>query len=221
VRRGEVAVQDVGAETLPGGVLRLRIAAFSLGVGRTVRAAVDSARRAAGGLRGVVLDLRGDPGGLLDEAVTVAGSFLDGGPVVSYQRTGQPETSLAADAGGDATTPLAVLVDGGTASAAEVVAAALQDRHRALVVGSRSFGKGSVQEPVRLSDGSSLELTVAHYRTPAGRLLDGVGVTPDVPVGTPAGAQASAGGDPALARASSVVGGLLADAGAKAGTGRG
>ena len=212
--RGEVAVQDLGVERLAGGIVRVRVAAFSRGLGSAFRGALQAAARRAT-VRGVVLDLRGNPGGLLDEAVTVTGTFLDGGPVVSYQRRDEPARQLQAEPGGDTATPVAVLVDGGTASAAEVVAGALQDRHRALVVGARSFGKGSVQESLSLADGSSLELTVAHYRTPAGRSLDRAGIVPDVAV-APAAA-----GDPALDRASSVVGGLLADAGQRAHGGSG
>jgi carboxyl-terminal processing protease len=103
--------------------------------------------------------------------------------------------------------PLVVLVDGGTASAAEVVAAALQDRGRAVLVGSRTFGKGSVQQPSTLADGSALELTVAEYRTPSGRTLDGTGITPDVEV--PAGAAAAV----LVRHALDVLTGLLASDG--------
>ena len=108
---------------------------------------------------------------------------------------------------GDTGIPLVVLVDGGTASAAEIVAAALQDRGRAVLLGSRTFGKGSVQAPSQLSDGSALELTVGHYITPAGRSLDGVGVEPDVfvPAGSSDGAYDQ--------RAVEVLSGLTADAG--------
>lgn len=215
LRRSAISARDVGAERLAGGVLRLRVAAFSRGAGGAVRAALDEARR-QGGLRGAVLDLRGDPGGLLDEAVSVAGAFFDGGAVVSYSRRGDATRVLTAPPGGDTGLPLAVLVDGSTASAAEVVAGALQDRRRALVVGSRSFGKGSVQETVALSDGGSLELTVARYRTPAGRELDGHGIVPDVVV-----AASPPGGDAQLDRAVTVVGGLLADAGTRSGSARG
>jgi carboxyl-terminal processing protease len=129
---------------------------------------------------GVVLDLRGNPGGLLDEAVEVASVFLDGGPVVSYEQRNAPDHVLNAVGDGDTTTPLVVLVDGGTASAAEVVAAALQDRNRAVVVGSRTYGKGSVQEPIELPDGSAIEFTIGRYLTPTGRVIDGRGIEPDV-----------------------------------------
>jgi carboxyl-terminal processing protease len=143
---------------------------------------------------------------LLDEGVKTASVFLDGGPVVTFQKRGSRPLQLTAEPGGDTGTPLAVLVDGGTASAAEVVTAALQDRDRAVVVGSRTFGKGSVQQPTVLSDGSAIEFTVGSYLTPSGRSLDGVGIGPDVtvPVGTtPAAAEA---------QAVEVLSGLLADA---------
>ncbi|MGH8970399.1 MAG: S41 family peptidase, partial [Actinomycetes bacterium] len=161
---------------------------------------------------GLVLDLRDNPGGLLDEAVDVASVFLDGGPVVSYDTRGKPQKTLEAYAGGDLTTPLVVLVNPATASAAEVVTAALQDRNRAVVVGARTYGKGSVQEPSRLSDGSALELTVGRYVTPAGRSLDGVGVEPDVVVPDTEAPEV------AEQRAIEVLSGLLA---AADGTGRG
>lgn len=169
---------DVTVERLQGGISRIAVSAFTRGVGRDVAHAMaaESARRP----RGVVLDLRDDPGGLLDEAVAVASVFLDGGPVVSYERRGAKPRTLDAFEGGDTATPLVVLVNPSTASAAEVVAGALQDRNRAVVVGTRTYGKGSVQEPATLSDGSALELTVGRYLTPSGRSLDGVGIEPDV-----------------------------------------
>ena len=185
-------------------VARIVLPSFTRGVGREVRTAL--ARLRAEQISGVILDLRGDPGGLLDEAVETASVFLDGGPVVTYTRRDGPTQQLDAVGTGDTLTPLVVLVDGGTASAAEVVAGALQDRGRAVVVGSRTFGKGSVQEPRKLSDGSALELTVARYTTPAGRSLEGVGLEPDIAV--------APGSDPAVAqtRAVEVLTGLSADA---------
>lgn len=208
--RTRVTTSDVVVEHLTGNIIRIQVRAFSRGVGREVRAGlVASVPQHAGG---VVLDLRDDPGGLLDEGVEVASVFLDGGPVVSYERRGRAPRTLDAAAGGDLTTPLVVLVNSATASAAEVVAGALQDRNRAVVVGSRTFGKGSVQEPSRLSDGSALELTVGRYVTPAGRLLDGTGVQPDVTVSSAAAPQV------AERRAIDVLTGLVAALG---GTGRG
>lgn len=201
---------DVTVERLQGDIMRIAVTAFTRGAGRDVTEAIEASD---GGLvGGVVLDLRDNPGGLLDEAVAVASAFLDGGPVVSYERRGRDPETLDAFTGGDTTTPLVVLVNPSTASAAEVVAAALQDRNRAVVVGTRTYGKGSVQEPSRLSDGSALELTVGRYLTPSGRSLEGVGVEPDVVV--PPGEAP----EKAEERAIDVLSGLVA---ALDGTGRG
>jgi carboxyl-terminal processing protease len=207
--RATFSTDDVTVERLSGNIVRVAVAAFTRGVGRDVAAALEVEGQPAGG---VVLDLRDNPGGLLDEAVAVASVFLDGGPVVSYERRGKRPQTLEAFAGGDVSTPLVVLVNPSTASAAEVVAAALQDRNRAVVVGTRTYGKGSVQEPSTLSDGSALELTVGRYLTPAGRSLDGVGVEPDVLV--PPGERPEV----AESRAIDVLTGLVA---ALDGTGRG
>jgi carboxyl-terminal processing protease len=207
LRRTPVVDGDVSVEALGPGILRIRVAAFTRGVGHQVQAAVDRAR--SQGVTGLVLDLRDDPGGLLDEAIGTASAFLDGGLVVSYVHRGDDDPRrMDASANGDISTPLVVLINGGTASAAEVVAGALQDRDRAVLVGSRSFGKGSVQEPSRLPDGSGVELTVGHYVTPSGRSLDGVGIDPDIEV--PFGATPSV----ADRRAVEVLHGLLADSGA-------
>lgn len=175
--RAAVGSTDVTVSSTPDHARMIRVAVFSRGVARDIRRAV-AVRRTGG----IVLDLRGDPGGLLDEAVETASAFLDGGLVATYERYGARPEPLDAAKGGDTTTPLVVLVDGGTASAAEVVAGSLRDRDRAVIVGSRTFGKGSVQEPVRLTDGSAIELTVGRYRTPNGRSLDGSGIAPDVAV---------------------------------------
>ena len=216
--RGEVADNDSTVQRISGGIVLARVAAFSKGVAASLKAGLATIRR-TGQIQGIILDLRGNPGGLLTEGVGVAGQFLSGGRVVSYQQTGQPDQVLTAPKGGDTSTPLAVLVDGGTASAAEVVAGALQDRHRGLLLGSKTFGKGSVQQPVYLSDGSTIEFTVGTYRTPSGRSLNNVGLTPDIAV-SPVVAAGSA-DDPVLAEAKTIVGALLADAGASSGTGRG
>jgi carboxyl-terminal processing protease len=205
LKRAQVQDDDVSANMITPTIERLRIAAFTRGVGRWVRDQVARARDRH--LAGLVLDLRDDPGGLLDEAVETASAFLDGGPVVSYQQRNSAPQALNALGQGDTGIPLVVLVDGGTASAAEIVAAALQDRSRAVLLGSRTFGKGSVQAPSRLSDGSALELTVGHYLTPSGRSIDGVGVEPDVEVPVDASALVFD------QRAIEVLSGLTADAG--------
>ncbi len=204
IQRASVDAGDVSVDRLSGGVLRIKVDAFSRGVGRTVATAL--ATDPADHARGVLLDLRGDPGGLVDEAVKVAGAFLNGGRVVSYQQRGGSHV-LAAPAGGDTSTPLVVLVDGGTASAAEIVTGALQDRDRAVIVGSRTYGKGSVQEPTTLSDGSAIEFTIGRYLTPSGRAIDGIGIVPDVTVDPGAGASY------AQSRALQVLRGLAAGRG--------
>lgn len=211
--RTTFSTPDVTIERLQGGITRIVVTSFTRGVGGDVERALDSGSGpGASHVGGVVLDLRDNSGGLLDEAVAVASAFLDGGPVVSYERRGKPSKTFDAFAGGDTATPLVVLVNPSTASAAEIVAAALQDRNRAVVVGTRTYGKGSVQEPSRLSDGSALELTVGRYLTPSGRSIEGVGIEPDVVV--PPGEAP----ETAEERAIDVLSGLVAAVG---GTGRG
>jgi carboxyl-terminal processing protease len=205
--RATVAALEVSTTMLSPHVGRIAVPAFGRGTGRQVRDAVRALR--ADQVTGIVLDLRGDPGGLLSEAVETASAFLDGGHVVTYTRRDDKPRMLAAGAAGDTRTPLVVLVDGGTASAAEIVAGALQDRGRAVVVGSRTFGKGSVQEPHRLSDGSSLDLTVARYALPSGRSVEGVGIEPDIEV------TQSESGEVAVRRALEVLTGLRAEAGGR------
>ncbi|MGW1723257.1 S41 family peptidase [Streptomyces sp. NPDC002306] len=192
LRRATLSTDSVTVQKLAGGVTVIRVAAFTKGVGDDVRTAVRQAPAGAG----IILDLRGNSGGLVGEAVTAASAFLDGGLVATYDVDGAQRV-LHADPGGDTSRPLVTLVDGGTMSAAELLTGALKDRGRAVVVGSRTFGKGSVQMPSRLPDGSVAELTVGHYRTPSGRGVDGAGITPDLEAD-----------DAALARAVTVLSGL-------------
>lgn len=192
LRRALLSTDSVTVRRVPGGATVIRISAFTKGVGDAVRSAV----RAAPAGAGIVLDLRGNSGGLVAEATATASVFLDGGLVATYDVDGD-QRALHAAPGGDTGRPLVALVDGGTMSAAELVTGALQDRGRAVVVGSRTFGKGSVQMPSELPDGSVAELTVGHYRTPSGRAVDGKGITPDLEVT-----------DGALERAETVLSGL-------------
>ncbi len=135
------------------------------------------------GAQALILDLRGNGGGLLQAAIDVAGQFFDGGAVLYERRKGQDEKTYGAAPGGLALEiPLVVLVDGGTASASEIVAGAIQDRQRGILIGETTFGKGSVQLIYDLSDGSSLHVTAARWYTPARHQLDGVGLTPDLSV---------------------------------------
>jgi carboxyl-terminal processing protease len=197
---------DVTVDKLTPHVGRITIGAFTRGVGLQVRNGLAQLR--AEHVSGVVLDLRDNPGGLLDEAVEAASALLPAGtPVVSYTGKDGTPTVLKASGNPDTVTPVAVLVDGATASAAEILAGALQDDERAVLVGSRTFGKGTVQQPMPLPDGSAIELTIASYRLPSGRSLDGVGLEPDIEVPVSAGDKA------AESRAIEVLTGLLADAG--------
>jgi carboxyl-terminal processing protease len=196
VRRARLSADSVTVRRLHDGPTVIAVGSFTKGSGDAVRSAVAEAPEAGG----VILDLRGNSGGLVSEAVTAASAFLDGGLVATYDIDGD-QRALHAEPGGDTTRPLVALVDGGTMSAAELLTGALQDRGRAVVVGSRTFGKGSVQMPSRLPDGSVAELTVGHYRTPSGRSVDGHGITPDLDVDTDADQDA-------LERAETVLSGL-------------
>lgn len=178
LRRARLTTESVTVDPIEGGARRIKVNAFTKGSGELVREAVLDAPRGAG----VLLDLRGNAGGLVAEAVTAASAFLDGGLVATYDIRGE-QRALYAEQGGDTERPVVVLVDGGTMSAAELLTGALQDRGRSVTVGSPTFGKGSVQMPSKLPDGSVAELTVGHYRTPAGHGVDGQGVTPDLLVG--------------------------------------
>lgn len=175
LRRARLTTEAVTVEHLEGGAVKIKVASFTKGSGRQVQDAVRDAPAGAG----VLLDLRGNAGGLVTEAVTAASAFLDGGLVATYDVQGE-QRALYAEPGGDTERPVVALVDAGTMSAAELVTGALQDRGRAVTVGSRTFGKGSVQMPSRLPDGSVAELTVGHYRTPSGHSVDGRGITPDL-----------------------------------------
>ena len=165
--RFTVASNDVTADSLKNDVLVIRINAFTRGVGNEVSEIL--AKSAHQG--GVVLDLRDNPGGLIEEAVAVVGAFVSGGVVVSYERRGQESVVLEAAEGSKEDGSLAVVVNAQSASATEIVAAALQDRNRAVIVGIKTFGKGTVQEPQLLSDGSTIQLSVGRYRTPSGCYL--------------------------------------------------
>lgn len=177
VTRQNIEINPVTISTLASGVTVIKISDFARGTARDVRSALATQ---IGERSGVVLDLRGNSGGLVTEAVEVAGTFLNGGAVVEFHKANTAPQILKASAQGDGATPLVILVDAATASAAEIVAAALQDRSRAVIVGENTYGKAAVQDVKTLSDGSILELTVGYYVTPNGNRIDGVGVAPDI-----------------------------------------
>jgi carboxyl-terminal processing protease len=185
--RAVIPVQSVKAE-VKGDVGYIRITSFSENADAGVRKAIaDFNAKVGPNLRGYVIDLRNNPGGLLDQAIRVSSDFLSSGVVVST-RGRNPEDTERFDVkgNGDLTggKPIEVLVNGGTASAAEILAGALQDNQRATVIGETSFGKGSVQTIIPLGgrDGGALRLTTARYYTPSGRSIQAIGIKPDVAV---------------------------------------
>jgi carboxyl-terminal processing protease len=182
--REVVVIRPVKWETR-GAVGLIRISTFNSKTGDATRAAVDGIKAKLGAnVAGYVIDLRSNPGGLLDEAIKVSDVFLEGGEVVSERRRAKNDVDHHYAKPGDATDgkPVLVLVDEGTASAAEIVAGALQDHRRALVLGQRSFGKGSVQTVYPLSGETALRLTTARYFTPSGRSVQENGIEPDIQV---------------------------------------
>ena len=181
--RDTIKVASVRQRLLEPGYGYIRIAQFQLGTGEDVARSLDKLQ-ADGKLKGLVLDLRNNPGGVLSASVDVAGMFLDGGTVVYTEgRLANSDMHFYADAGDVSEgTPLVVLINAGSASASEIVAGALQDRGRAVVMGSDSFGKGSVQTILPLSDSRAVKLTTARYFTPDGHSIQAEGIVPDIPV---------------------------------------
>ncbi len=190
--RRVIKVKPVHAK-LYGKIGYIRISIFSELTQDGVEQSLDKLRHEAGGrLKGLVLDLRDDPGGLLDQAVAVGSDFLGGGEIVSTRgRRSQDDQQFYAH-GGDLAkgVPIVVLINGGTASASEIVAGALRDNRRAVVMGVRSFGKGTVQTIIPIEGRGAIRLTTARYYTPSGKSIQDVGIEPDIVV--PAGKQEAA-----------------------------
>ena len=188
VTRGVIELEPVTWELQPGNIGHIMINEFSRDVGADVFAAwKDLQTQATGRLNGLVLDLRSNPGGSLDEAVALSDLFLSKGRIVSQRGRARGE-SISYDAEtvfrGDIAegVPIVVLIDAGSASASEIVAGALQDHRRAVVMGDRSFGKGSVQSLLPLGRNAALKLTTARYYTPSGHSVQEGGITPDIKV---------------------------------------
>ncbi len=179
--RDSIPVVSVKSRLLEDGYLWLRLTRFSERTADEMNEAIEK----AGGkkLKGIVLDMRNNPGGLLDQSVEVADAFLGEGVVVSIKGRGTGEKfHNSHDSSSDVHAPLVVLVNSGSASASEIVAGALQDRQRAVLLGERTFGKGSVQTLIEQSDGSAIKLTIALYYTPNGRSIQAEGIEPDYTV---------------------------------------
>ncbi|HST75863.1 MAG TPA: S41 family peptidase [Acetobacteraceae bacterium] len=183
--REVIHIQVVKQRLEPGDIAYIRLTSFNEQTDAGLKKALQTLKQQSGDkLKAIVLDLRNNPGGLLDQAVSVSDDFVDQGEIVST-RARHPEDSQRWNAkGGDITggLPVVMLINGGSASASEIVAGALQDHHRAVLLGTRSFGKGSVQTVIPLPGNGAMRLTTARYYTPSGRSIQGLGITPDVEV---------------------------------------
>ncbi len=179
--RGIIKIQSVHAKMIGKDVLYIRIASFDKKVVAGVKKAIESKRAVT---KGIIIDLRNNPGGLLDQAVGTVDMFVDHGIIVSQKGRREAETKeYNAHAYKTITkVPMVVLVNGGSASASEIVSGALQDHKRAVLVGEKTFGKGSVQVVLPITKAEALKLTIARYYLPSGRTIQAVGVTPDVKV---------------------------------------
>jgi len=183
--RATIKIQSVRSHLEGDNLAYIRITTFNEQTDVGLNNAMKNLKQQAGGkLLGVVLDLRNDPGGLLDQAVAVADAFLDKGEIVSTRGRRSEDAQRYNARPGDiaAGLPVAVLINGGSASASEIVAGALQDHHRAILLGTRSFGKGSVQTIIPLPGHGAMRLTTARYYTPSGRSIQAKGIDPDIVV---------------------------------------
>lgn len=184
LQRDQVALQSVRAQMIAPGYGYLRISNFSDNTATEIEQALkklENPSNNALALRGLVIDLRNNPGGVLESAVQAADDFLDSGTIVSADGRSADARFRMESHPGDLlhSAPLVLLVNGGSASAAEILAAALHDNHRATLIGRRTYGKGTVQTIIPLSDGEALKLTTSRYFTPSGASIQGTGITPD------------------------------------------
>ena len=196
IKRSSVLTDDVTANQIAKGIVYIQVNAITTQTTSDVKLALKKYKHS----QGIVLDLRDNPGGLIAEAVNLCSLFLSEGTVVSYNRKGESDVVLTSTNSNPDTSPMTILISRSTASSAEVIAGAMQDRNRAVVLGEKSYGKGTVQEILNLFDGSQIEITVGKYRTPSGRVIDQVGITPDLLVSD----------NEALAKSIQVLGGLAA-----------
>jgi carboxyl-terminal processing protease len=185
LERQIIHIQVVKDRMEPHDIGYIRLSQFTENADSAIRDAITRLKKQGNGqLRALVLDLRNNPGGLLDQAVAVAGDFVDHGEIVST-RGRHADDSQRWDAKGDdliPNVPVVVLINNGSASSSEIVSGALQDHHRAVLMGERSFGKGSVQTVIPLPGGGAMRLTTARYYTPSGRSIQDLGIAPDVKV---------------------------------------
>lgn len=185
LKREEIKIQSVKSDIKAEDVAYIRITSFSEDTDKMIEKALNKAQKKLDGkLKGIVIDVRNNPGGLLDQAVSISDLFLDQGEIVST-RSKNPEDTVKYNAKpGDIAKglPIVVLVNDGSASASEIVAGALQDHERAVILGEKTFGKGSVQTVIPLGKYGAMRLTTARYYTPSGRSIQATGIVPDVEV---------------------------------------
>ena len=185
LKREEVKIQSVKNDIKSGDVAYIRITSFSGDTDKMVEKAIKQAKKELkGNIKGVVLDVRNNPGGLLDQAVNISDLFLDKGEIVSTRSRNEEDTVRYTAKEGDITDglPIVVMINDGSASASEILAGALQDHKRAIILGEKSFGKGSVQTVVPLGKYGAMRLTTARYYAPSGRSIQATGIIPDVEV---------------------------------------
>ena len=185
LRRAEIKVDSVKSEIKDEDILYIRIPSFNEDLSKNVEKAVKNAqKKLKNKLVGIVIDVRNNPGGLLDQAIGVSDLFLEHGEIVSTRSRNVEDTVKFSATAGDIAKglPIVVIINEGSASASEILAGALQDHHRAVVIGEKSFGKGSVQTVVQLPNGAGMRLTTARYYTPSGRSIQAKGIEPDIVV---------------------------------------
>ena len=185
LKRSEIKIQSVKDEIKGGDVIYVRISSFNEDIDKMVEKAVASAqKKLKNKAKGLVLDLRNNPGGLLDQAIAVSDLFLEQGEIVSTRSRNEEDNIKYSAKAGDILKglPIVVIINDGSASASEIVAGALQDHKRAIILGEKSFGKGSVQTLIPLAKYGAMRLTTARYYTPSGRSIQAKGIEPDVEV---------------------------------------
>ena len=183
--RQEIKIQSVKNEIKEDAVSYIRISSFTEDVDKSVTEAIEKAKKKLkNDFLGIVIDVRNNPGGLLDQAVAVSDLFLEKGEIVSTRSRNESDTVKFMATEGDIAKglPIVVLINEGSASASEILAGALQDHHRAIILGEKSFGKGSVQTVIPLRDYGAMRITTARYYTPSGRSIQAKGIDPDIEV---------------------------------------
>jgi len=185
IKRQEIKIQSVKTDIKGDDILYIRISSFTEENDKAiVKAFNETQKKLKDKLSGIIIDVRNNPGGLLDQAVAVSDLFLDKGEIVSTRSRDEKDTVKFSAEAGDISNglPIVVLINEGSASASEIVAGALQDHHRAIILGQKSFGKGSVQTVIPLGDFGAMRITTARYYTPSGRSIQAKGIEPDIEV---------------------------------------